>query len=154
MKRGDRQGGFTYVALLFALAVFGLGAAWMGETTSRTVQRERERELVRIGLQIQAAIRSYYLASPGSVRNFPRSFDELEFDARYVGAKRHLRRMERDPIANSFDWGVIRAPDGGIAGVYSHSDARPLTAPGMTIELFEVPPGNTYSNWTFAYVPK
>ena len=28
MRRGDRQGGFTYVALLFALAVFGLGAAF------------------------------------------------------------------------------------------------------------------------------
>lgn len=154
MKRGDRQGGFTYVALLFALAVFGLGAAWIGETSSRTVQRERERELVRIGLQIQAAIRSYYLASPGSVRNFPRSFDELEFDSRYVGVKRHLRRLERDPIANSFDWGVIKALDGGIAGVYSPSDARPLTTPGVTIELFEVPPGNRYSNWTFAYVPK
>lgn len=154
MKRGERQGGFTYVALLFALAVFGLGAAWIGETSSRTVQRERERELVQIGLQIQAAIRSYYLASPGSVRNFPRSFDELEFDARYVGVRRHLRRLERDPIANSFDWGVIRAPDGGIAGVYSLRETTPLTMPGITIGAFEVPPGNRYSNWKFAYVPE
>lgn len=154
MKRGSRQSGFTYVALLFVLAVFGMGAAWIGETSSRTAQRERERELVEIGLRMQAAIRSYYLSAPGSVRSFPRDFDDLEFDQRYVGVKRHLRRLERDPIANSFDWGVVRASDGGIAGVYSRSDATPLTTPGITIGLFEVPPGNRYSNWKFAYVPE
>lgn len=152
MKRGNRQQGFTYVAMLFALAIFAMGAAWLGEASSRSEQRERERELIEIGLKMQEAIRSYYLASPGSTKTFPRDFSELEFDARYVGIKRHLRRLERDPLTGRFDWGLIYASDGGIAGIFSRSEKIPLAEPGVVIENYLVP-GRRYADWKFAFVP-
>lgn len=153
MKPGNRQLGFTYVAMLFALTVFALSAAWLGETTSRSLQRERERALIEIGLRMQDAIRSYYLASPGSTKTFPREFSDLEFDTRYVGIKRHLRRLERDPVTNRFDWGLIYASDGGIAGVFSSSAKAPLASPGVAVGTFLVPAGSTYAAWKFAFDP-
>ena len=153
MKPGNCQLGFTYVAVLFALAVFALSAAWLGEATSRSLQRERERELIEIGLRMQDAIRSYYIASPGSTKTFPGELSDLEFDARYVGIKRHLRRLERDPVTNQFDWGLIYAPDGGIAGVFSSSAKAPLASPGIAVGSFLIPAGNRYADWKFAFVP-
>lgn len=153
MTRGKRQSGFTYVAMLFALTVFALAAAHLGEATSRSLQRDRERELVEIGLRIQEAIRSYYLSSPGSTRAFPRDFSDLEFDGRFAGVKRHLRRLERDPFTSRFDWGRIYAADGGIAGVFSTSEKAPLASSGASISSFVVPSGNRYSDWKFAFAP-
>jgi type II secretory pathway pseudopilin PulG len=153
MQAGSRQSGFTYVALLFALTVFALGAASLGEVTSRSVQRDRERELIEIGLRIQDAIGSYYMASPGSTKEFPTSFADLEFDARYVGVKRHLRRLERDPLTAQFDWGFIRGADGGIAGVFSTSGKTPLAVPGAEIHGYLIPPGGRYPDWKFSFVP-
>lgn len=153
MKPGSRQRGFTYVAVLFALAIFTLGAVWLGETTARSLQRERERELVEIGLRIQDAIRDYYFASPGSTKAFPRDFSDLEFDSRYVGIKRHLRRLERDPLTGRFDWGRISASDGGIAGVFSTSEKTPLALRGVAVGGYQVPAGARYSDWKFVFVP-
>ena len=49
--RTPRQGGFTYVGLLIAVALMGVGLAAYGELYSHAAQREKEAELLFIGGQ-------------------------------------------------------------------------------------------------------
>ena len=67
---------------------------------------------------------------------------------------RHLRRLYADPITGNADWGLISAPDGGIAGVFSHSD-KPASRRQVLL-LADVAPvaGARYSDWKFTYQPR
>ena len=58
MRNGsvDAQRGFTYLALLVAVALLGIGLAAGSELWSQTRQREREQELLYIGAQFRRAI--------------------------------------------------------------------------------------------------
>ena len=44
---------------------------------------------------------------------------------------RHLRRLYRDPLTGSADWGVVKGPDGGVIGVYSQAPGKPLKQDGF-----------------------
>src|SRR5438093_8240525 len=58
--RAARQGGFTYIGLLIAIALMGLGLAAYGELYSHAAQRDKEAELLFVGTQFRDAIASYY----------------------------------------------------------------------------------------------
>lgn len=118
--------GFTYVMMLLAVALIGVLLAAAGTAYSDRTQRERERELLRVGSDFARAIGSYYRASPGTVRGYPMRLEDLLQDNRYATVTRHLRRLWVDPITGSAQWGLVRAPDGGIAGVYSLSERAPF----------------------------
>jgi type II secretory pathway pseudopilin PulG len=147
----DTQHGFTYVAMLFALAIFGIGLAAVGESWSAASQRDKEEQLIQIGNQYVRAIGSYYLRSPGSLKTYPLSLEQLIDDQRFVGIARHLRQLYRDPISNAQEWGLVRAPDGGIMGVYSLSDNPTLRQqPLLLPDAFPVA-GARYVDWKFVY---
>ena len=148
---GQRQGGFTYLAVILMVAMIGAGLGATGQVWRTVVQREKEKELLFIGRQFQQAIRSYVEGSPGGSRRFPRSLEELVSDSRFPGARRYLRRIYRDPMTQSFDWGLVRAPDGGIAGVYTRSEARPLKIAGFAARDARLEKANSYSEWLFTY---
>lgn len=142
------------MAMLFALAMFGVGLAALGESWSAASQREKEEELIQVGRAYVWAIGNYYTRSPGTPKNYPLRLDELLEDKRFVGVERHLRRAYRDPISNAPEWGLVRAPDGGIMGVYSLSDKatlrkQPLLLPGAFPLV-----GTRYSEWKFIYKMK
>lgn len=144
-RRGD---GFTYVAVLFALAIFGVGLAAIGESWSAAAYREREDALLRVGAAYQRAISRYYRQSPGAVKSYPYRLSDLTEDPRMVGVVRHLRAVYPDPISGTLDWGVIAAPGGGIAGVYSKSEKVPLRKV-PTSALTAVVTGSRYADWKF-----
>ena len=54
--RRPRHAGFTYVGLLIAVAVLGVGLAAVGQVWSTAAAREKERELLFVGNQYRAAI--------------------------------------------------------------------------------------------------
>lgn len=142
MHPGKRsQSGFTYVIVLAALAIFGIGLAAAGTAWSSTARRDKEEEWLAIGAAYQKAIGDYYTQSPGSPRNYPRTLDDLVEDRRFAGTRRHLRKVYGDPLNHNKEWGIVPAPDGGIAGVYSLSEAEPL----------RVRMGKRYSDWKFVY---
>ena len=142
MRPGKRgQSGFTYVIVLAALAIFGIGLAAAGTAWSTTARRDKEEEWLAIGAAYQKAIGDYYLQSPGSPRNYPRTLEDLVEDRRFAGTKRHLRKLYGDPLNRNKAWAIVPAPDGGIAGVYSLSEAEPLRRRM----------GNHYSDWKFVY---
>lgn len=162
------MGGFTYLGVLLLIAFMGAALGAVGEVW-RTVQlREAERDLRFIGNEFRHAIGRYYESTPGQPKKFPRQLDDLLEDDRYPSIRRYLRRVYRDPITGRREWGLVAAPDGGIAGVHSLSTDEPFgfftagTAPseaGSTGKMTQDGEPQKedkkarYSDWTFVYTP-
>jgi hypothetical protein len=140
--------------MLFSLMIIGVGLAAVGRWTSTTVQREVEAELLRAGDEIRLAIGRYYEKSPGAERRYPRSLDDLVEDTRFVGVVRHLRRVPLEPVTRSFEWGLVKAPDGGVAGVFAPSEARPRRSGPVALNTYELAPASRYQDWKFVYEPR
>lgn len=147
--RWPHQGGFTYVAMLFALAVFGVGLAGIGESWSAGARREKEAELIEIARLYTSALNKYYAASPGAAKNFPPELADLLEDRRFAGTVRHLRKVYRDPITGKGEWGLVRDGLGGIVGVYSLSERETLRRKVFALESSVPVVGGRYSEWKF-----
>ena len=139
-----RNRGFTYLGVLFATALLTAGLGTLIESWHTTLRREKEAELLHIGNQYQRAIMLYYEGSPDHRPRYPRQLEDLVRDERYPSVRRYLRKLYRDPITASTEWGIMKGPDGGIMGVYSRSTDAPLKVRGVAA---------TYADWKFAYVP-
>lgn len=121
------QRGFGYLLVLFALASMGLLLAGAGEVWHTTAQREKEADLLFIGHQFRQALVSYHAQSPEAARQYPSRLEDLLEDGRFPVARRHLRKLYRDPMTGSTEWGLVRAA-GRIVGVHSLSEGTPLKA--------------------------
>lgn len=148
------QSGFTLLGLLFAIAIMGMSLAAAGTLWHTASQRQKEQELLFAGDQYRRAIESFWnMPLPeGTPRRLPKSFDELVEDPRFSHTVRHLRRIYPDPITRSVEWGVVKGPDGGIAGVYSLSEGKPFKKTNFPsiYQAFDGQPG--YSGWKFIFV--
>jgi type II secretory pathway pseudopilin PulG len=144
------QNGFVLVGVLAALFLLAIGTQRVMATASEASRREKEERLLRVGAAYAAAIRSYYLSSPGSTKRFPRTLDELIEDRRFVNVRRHLREPYADPITGGSEWGLVAAPDGGIAGVYSRSPGEPLRSTPVAVGALRLTAAARYSDWRFA----
>jgi type II secretory pathway pseudopilin PulG len=125
-RRGRRlaAAGFTYLGLLFFVAITAAALAALGQRWSMAAQRERERELEFRGQEIARAIEAYVATSPQGPAAYPRSLDDLLIDGRGVRPRHHLRRAYADPFTGEPDWVLIRPPAGGpgFYGVHSRSE--------------------------------
>jgi type II secretory pathway pseudopilin PulG len=145
MSSGKRtQAGFTYLTALLLVAAMGALLAAAAENWSHARQREKEKELLRIGNEFRRAIGLYYHRTPGGIKRYPEKLEDLLEDPRYPNPQRYLRRVYADPITGKPQWDLIPAPEGGIMGVRSVSTGRPL----RTIAGAE-----TYGSWQFVYDP-
>ncbi|HEX2009710.1 MAG TPA: type II secretion system protein, partial [Roseateles sp.] len=123
-----RQRGFTYLGMLFFVAITAAALAALGQRWSTAVQREKERELEFRGQEIARAIASYLKAgaarpgAPGGAH--PRSLEELLVDERGPKARHHLRRAYVDPFTGKPDWVLLPAPTDpqGFRAVHSRSE--------------------------------
>lgn len=129
MQNGDRQRGFGYLLVLFAIAAMGLLLAGTGQVWHTTAQREKEAELLFVGGQFANAIAAYHESTPGSTagaaKQYPPTLQDLLADKRFPMPRRHLRQIYRDPMTGSAEWGLIKAGD-RIVGVHSLSADKPL----------------------------
>ena len=148
-----RQCGFTYVAMLVAVAIIGIGLAAAGQVWSIANQREREQQLIFVGHEIRNAIRLYYEQTPGAVKRYPMTLEELLTDKRYPNVKRYLRRVYRDPMTGMTQWGIVAAPAGGVQGVYSLSTERPLKQSGFDAQDVALQGAASFAAWRFVYDP-
>lgn len=147
------QGGFTYLGLLFAVALAGVALAATGTLWATERQREREQQLLFVGNQFRLAIGSYYERSPGLVKRYPAKLEDLLKDNRFINVQRHLRQRYVDPVTGSREWGLMMAPEGGVMGVYSLSTGTPIKQAGFA-EVDAIFEGKSrYSDWMFAYRP-
>jgi type II secretory pathway pseudopilin PulG len=143
------QRGFTYIWLLLAIGLVAAGLAATAEVASTAARRDKEAELLFAGDQFARAIARYRAAAPGS-QVYPQRFEDLLADNRFPNVRRHLRRVYRDPMTGSTDWGVVRGPNGGIVGVYSTSTALPLKTANFPKEYAAFAGAPSYRDWVFA----
>lgn len=148
-----RERGFTYVAVLFSLILFGLGLAQIGPMLADQAQRDRERELLQIGEEVVRAIRAYHLGTPGEVKRLPSGWNDLLEDRRLVQVRRHLRRIPRDPLSNSIEWEVIRDGSGAMLGIRSKAPGVPFRTAGLLVDGRPLPSASRYRDWSFVYEP-
>jgi hypothetical protein len=139
--------------MLIAVATLGGGLAAYGELASHAAQREKEQELLFAGNQIRQAIGAYYERSPGGARRFPQKLADLLEDKRYPMPQRYLRQLYADPMTGKADWAPVAAPDGGIMGVHSVSDARPIKTGGFLTRDISFDGAAHYADWQFSYAP-
>ncbi|HEX8990018.1 MAG TPA: type II secretion system protein, partial [Rhodocyclaceae bacterium] len=144
-----KQGGFTYLGLLFAVALAGVALAATGVVWSVERQREREAELLFVGEQFRDAIASYYERSPGLVKRYPAKLEDLLKDDRFPNVQRHLRQIYADPVRGKREWGIVPAPEGGIMGVFSLATAKPIKQAGFAPQLAGLENKRRYADWQF-----
>jgi type II secretory pathway pseudopilin PulG len=154
MRGRDREGGFTYVFAMFAVAVAAILSTHVIENAMTDERHNKEAELLYIGQVYRAAIMSYYENSLGTLKTYPTSLDDLLDDVRTSTRRRHLRKIYRDPITGEASWGLVMADDGKqIIGVYSLSTRAPLKVGGFPSELARFKGAKSYQDWRFTYVP-
>jgi type II secretory pathway pseudopilin PulG len=134
----NSQKGFTYFALLLAVAVTGAALAAFGELSSHASQRERESELLFVGDEIRHAIGAFYERSPGGAKRYPAALEELLEDKRHPVPQRHLRRIYPDPLT----------------GVYSRSELAPIRRGNFSKADESFAQATRYSDWKFFHSPQ
>jgi type II secretory pathway pseudopilin PulG len=154
MRSRISERGFTYVALMIALAVIGMTAAAALQAGALLERREAEQALLDDGRDFSAALASYARTTPAGQPTAPPRLASLLRDPRFPGVVRHMRRIPVDPMTGRAEWGLATTPDGqGIAGVHSLSTARPIK-----LDRFDPPfqgfrNAAAYTDWVFVAPP-
>jgi hypothetical protein len=136
--------------VLVAVVVIGIVIEAAHVTTWRVLRADREAELLFRGQQYRNAVASFYEANGV----FPRTLDELVKDPRST-SRTHIRALYSDPMTKDpkAEWRIIRAIDGGIAGVASSSSEEPLKQANFPLGLESFTGAKAYSEWLFEYRP-
>lgn len=143
-----REAGFTFLGLMFAVAIAGIALAGTGALWHMESRREKEKELLFIGEEYREAISSYYSKSPGEAKQFPEKLDDLLQDKRFPNPTRHLRRLYREPMTSDGEWELIRQ-EGRIIGVASRSPEEPIKIAGFGPGQNEFEGAVSYTEWRF-----
>ena|SRR5215469_1730719 len=116
--RRRRQRGMTLVELVVSFTIMLLLTTMAVPLMRYRVQREKERDLVRALDQIRAAIDKFKddmdtgKIGPAKLDsdNYPETLQQLVDGVKATGAVdkkvRYLRRIPKDPMTNSYDWGL------------------------------------------------
>lgn len=155
MTRGKpgqpRQQGYSYLMLLFSLAILGIVLSLQASLYSMDKQREKEADLLRAGREIQRALASYYATRPANMpQAWPPSLEELLEDTRFSPAVvRHLRRIPVDPMTGKAEWGLRQIDGGQIIGVFSLSEKTPIKQANFAVSEPDFANATSYQGWEF-----
>lgn len=145
------QGGFTYLWVLFLVALLGVGLSLAIDIGITATQRDKEKELLAIGRQFRMAIARYYeVQLPGGRKSYPVTLDDLLLDKRVPGTRRHLRKVFVDPMTGKAEWGLVKV-GGMVVGVYSLSGQSPIKQDGFEADDAFFKGKGRYSDWKFTY---
>jgi type II secretory pathway pseudopilin PulG len=144
-----RGRGFTYLGLLLVVLLIGLTLATVGEVWSTQARRERETQLLFVGDQYRRAIARYYADG----RRYPQALADLLLDGRFPQVHRQLRRLYVDPMTGRDDWQLIPSGDGGIMGVASSSQQKPIKVANFPAADAAFVDQDCYCAWQFIYRP-
>lgn len=147
------QRGLTYLGILFAVSMIGIGLAATGTVWSMSAQRQKEKQLLFVGEEFRQAIQSYYYKGTGGLRQYPRSLDDLLEDTRGGVLQRHLRKLYFDPMTNDTDWEPIYLAEGVLIGVRSRSTGTPIKKGNFSEHNQGLVDAECYCEWRFVYLP-
>jgi type II secretory pathway pseudopilin PulG len=149
--RTPRAQGFTFLGLLFLIAIMGVMAAAAATTFAFTSQRDKEQDLLYVGRAYRLAIRHYRQAHATRPQPYPTALEQLLDDSDRLAPRRHLRRLFFDPMTGSPQWGLERNAQGGITGVYSLCERRPVrTTSDVPDETIAFGAARSYRDWVFS----
>lgn len=146
-----RQQGFSYVVVMFLVAVLSIVSVRALENTLTSERRDKEAELLWRGMAYRDAIRDYYINSPGTSQVYPQQLSDLLYDARFTVPRRPLRKLYRDPMTADGQWELVHNPDGKLIGVRSRSTLKPIKRDGFPDDLKNFANAEHYSDWQFVY---
>ncbi len=116
------QRGYTMVALLVGLTVMSVMIAALLPLASAEAQRDKEEELIFRGTQYAEGIRVFRRR----YGRYPSALKEM-YDLR----PRTVRKLWKDPITNSDDWGIVSPTVGApLPGQRGEGAVKPPGAPG------------------------
>lgn len=147
-----QQVGMALLGMLLMLVIIGITSGATAQVWHTVQQREKERELLYIGHQFREAIRMYYQQTAGQEKKYPPSLAALTKDERVPGMRRYLRKLYRDPLTGSDEWGLVYSPTGGIIGVYSLAQGAPLKKANFAPEDSAFVMASSYSDWVFKFI--
>ena len=153
MRNGRPQHGFTYIGLLIAVALIAAGSAAALGAGANLQWRDNEAELLAIGREFRQALQAYADATPVGQPTAPKELTELLRDPRYLGVRRHLRRIYPDPLTGKNAWGIQRSPDGRISGIHSLSRTPTLRHTGFPTGMEAFEKAERHDEWLFALTP-
>ncbi len=154
MRSRISEGGFTYVALMIAVAIIGMAAAAAFQPGALLQRREAEQALIAQGRAFARALDSYAKATPAGQPAAPPDLESLLKDPRFPGTVRHLRRIPPDPLTGRVEWGLVKTPDGQrVVGVYSLAPGHPIKIDNFEPALRNLRHGQQYSDWVFMSLP-
>lgn len=147
--------GFTYVGLLFAIALAGAGLAALGEQWQLRAQRDREAELLHRGGEIARALHAFASRADVADRRPARAMAELLVDERGPQQRHHLRRLYTDPFSGGTEWRLELDPRGAITGVASSATVPALRRhpPSVDLRPGVDPDRATVGDWIFRASP-
>lgn len=153
MATTHSQAGFSYVLVMFAVAVMAIVAVRLLDVSATNERRAREADLLYVGNAYREAIGVFYENTPGTVKRYPESLADLLQDPRTTTLQRPLRKLYRDPVTGAAEWGVVRGGDDRIIGVFSLSHKEPVKTGGFDPVLVGFDNARQYRDWQFVYVP-
>jgi type II secretory pathway pseudopilin PulG len=95
----DPESGFVLLAVLFLVAILMIGLTIAIPQITKSIQRDKEQELIHRGEQYKRAIKLYYKKYGA----YPTSIDQLM----NTNQIRFLRKRYTDPITGKDDWKLV-----------------------------------------------
>ncbi|HTS47451.1 MAG TPA: type II secretion system protein [Bryobacteraceae bacterium] len=153
--RRRRQRGMTLVELIVAFTIMMLLTAMAVPLLRYRVQLEKERELTRSLEQIRNAIDKFKddmdtgKIGPAKLDsdNYPESLKQLVDGIKATGSVdkkvRYLRRIPKDPMTNSYDWGLRSTKDDVDAQAWGGQNVFDV----YTKSTDKARDGTPYSQW-------
>lgn len=143
------QRGFTYIGLLITIAAMAAVLAATAQVWHTAQRREKERELLFIGEQFRRAMAGFARDARTPGERLPKNLDDLVKDPRALSTRRYLRRIYADPMTGKNEWALVKQTDGGIIGIHSLSEEKPLKTSGFGLANAGFENKEKYSEWVF-----
>jgi general secretion pathway protein G len=155
MRRRRSQSGLTLVELIVAFTILLILTSMAVPLARARVRGERERELRRVLLEIRTAIDKYKdmadqgMLAPGKAEQsgYPENLDVLVTGVKMTGQvekkARFLRRIPKDPMTNSTDWGLRSMQDDPTSTGWGGQNVFDV----YTKNMEKAADGTSYSEW-------
>ncbi len=154
-RRRETQGGLTLIELIVAFTILSLLAMMAVPLAQYRVRREKETGLRRALREMRTAIDKYKDACDFNVIPkgkldsdcYPESLDQLVEGVRPQGSPdkkiRFLRRIPKDPMTNTFEWGMRSTRDDPDATSWGSQNVYDV----YTKSVDKARDGTPYSEW-------
>ena len=153
--RRKTQSGLTLVELIVAFTIMMVLTAMAVPLARYRVQRDKERDLEHALTQIRTAIDKFkddmdaQKIGPAKLDsdNYPESLQQLVDGVKATGSVdkkiKYLRRIPKDPMTNSYDWGLRSDKDDPDAQTWGGQNVYDV----YTKSMDKARDGTSYNTW-------